>query len=107
LAEANRLPYDKSRFLIGVEPARRQWANHAEAGTMLQREVNALGPLPSMIVSVLLLGSTRRDDTTLGRTRQPASFSGGKIPAGVGGVAAELLPPGFSSVSYWQSWRIM
>jgi hypothetical protein len=55
---------------------------------MLQREVNGLKPLPSMIVSVLLLGSTWRNDTTPGGTRQPVSPVG-KYPTGVGGVAAD------------------
>ena len=57
---------------------------------MFLSEVNALRPLPSMIVSVLFLGSTRRYNTTSIGTRQPASFSGGGIPAGVRVVPEKL-----------------
>ncbi|MCQ3980017.1 MAG: hypothetical protein DPW09_41900 [Anaerolineae bacterium] len=85
MAGANRLPHDKSRFLIGVEHARHQGANHPEAGTTLQREADRKRVAIRACIGLI--------------------FAVGEYPPRVGVVAAELLPPGFSSISCWRGWR--
>ncbi len=71
-------------FLIGVEQARHQGANHPEAGTTLQRETDRGKRSSSGLVSVLFLASARGYDSRSVKSARQFLRWGNTAPGGKG-----------------------